>query len=1027
MSQVFDLSQYLKDIAALYCADEDVCLERLFPVAQLGSAETHNVQIRATRWIENIRRTHKPSASVTDLLSRFGLTSHEGLALMCLAEALLRIPDRQTADALIRDKLSETHWNAALGGDAPWTMNITGWALSITGTVIDLDDPSKRSPGAALGKLVSRLGQPIIREAIRAAMQWLAEQFVTGEKIQRALERSRPLMEQGTRFSFDMLGEGARTAEDALRYYASYEQAIYAIGAFQAQHRFARPSGVSIKLSALHPRYEIAQRDRVMHEMVPRLVTLCELAAQQNIPVTIDAEETERLQLSLEVAEELFIRAKLGNWEGLGFAVQAYQKRAPAVIDALSAMARAHGRRIHVRLVKGAYWDSEIKRAQERGLNDFPVFTRKAGTDVSYLACARRLLDAGDHVMPVFGTHNAMTVAHILEIADDPKRIEFQKLHGMNDDLYDLMRDEGLNLCVYAPVGDHEVLLGYLVRRILENGANSSFVHRMLDKSVSISDLTQAPLDELRSHASLRNPFLRLPPDLYAPERRNSAGLNLADPFVTKPLLDAIGKKLHLSSERKPEFNVSEIDNAFQKAQKAFPAWSQAPVERRAECLEKLATLLEREQIELMALLIGEGGKTIPDAVSEIREAVDFCRYYAARARHDFKPIELPGPVGERNSLRLMGRGVFLCISPWNFPLAIFLGQIAAALVAGNAVIAKPAPQTPLIALHVAQLIKETGLPAALFQLITGGPEIGSALVAHPLVAGVAFTGSTATGRAINRALAAKDGPIVPLIAETGGQNAMIIDSSALPEQVIDDVILSSFRSAGQRCSALRVLCVPEPTADKIITMLKGAMRELRVGDPGKLETDVGPVIDATAQKKLLDHVALLKNEAKEIYTTAFDLSPDEKKNRFFIAPQAWEIPSISWLTGEVFGPILHVVRYKPENLAELILQINATSFGLTGGLHSRIDETVQQVERDLQVGNFYVNRSMIGAIVGVQPFGGEGLSGTGPKAGGPHYLMRFSSERVTSNNTTAAGGNASLMMETADPKANFGTENKPF
>jgi RHH-type proline utilization regulon transcriptional repressor/proline dehydrogenase/delta 1-pyrroline-5-carboxylate dehydrogenase len=1008
MSQPFDSAKYLKEIAALYRADETACLERLFPAATLDKVANDRARSRAARWIEDIRRTHKPSASVTDLLARFGLTSQEGLALMCLAEALLRIPDRATADTLIRDKLSETQWDAALGHDAPWTMNVTGWALSITGAIIDLDDPTKRSPGAALGKLISRLGQPVIREAIRAAMQWLADQFVTGEHIESALNRSLPLMEEGTRFSFDMLGEGARTAEDAERYHASYEQAIDAIGEFQARHKFARPSGISVKLSALHPRYEVAQRDRVMREMVPRLVSLCERAAPREIPVTIDAEEADRLQLSLEVVDELLMQARLGPWEGLGFAVQAYQKRAPAVIDFLAALGRAQRRRMHIRLVKGAYWDSEIKRAQERGWDDFPVFTRKSGTDVSYLACAHRMLEAGDGIMPLFGTHNALTVAHILEAAKDPKRIEFQKLHGMNDDLYRLMRGEGLNLAVYAPVGDHEVLLGYLVRRILENGANSSFVHRLLDKSVSVAQLTQAPVEELRSHASLRHPAIRRPPDMYEPERRNSKGLDLADPFVTGPWLQAIGAVSYPAPPT--EFPASDVDKVFRAAQAAYPAWANAPVEVRAQCLERLADLLERDNPKLMAILIKEGGKTLTDGIAEIREAIDFCRYYAARARQDCTTLHLPGPVGERNTLRLVGRGVFVCISPWNFPLAIFLGQVSAALVTGNAVLAKPASQTRRIAAHVASLMPEAGFPANVFQLISGGGKIGAELVAHPLAAGVAFTGSTETAQGINRTLAAKNGPIVPFIAETGGQNALIVDSSALPEQVIDDVLTSSFRSAGQRCSALRILCLPEPTADKIIAMLRGAMRELRVGDPGKLEVDVGPVIDAAAQKQLLEHVTRLKQGAKEIFTTPIPAG-------VFVAPQAWEIPSIAWLTGEVFGPILHVVRYKPENLAKLIGEINATGFGLTGGLHSRIDETVRQVERDLHVGNFYVNRSLIGAVVGVQPFGGEALSGTGPKAGGPHYLPRFAHERVTSDNVTAAGGNASLMMETADSK----------
>jgi RHH-type proline utilization regulon transcriptional repressor/proline dehydrogenase/delta 1-pyrroline-5-carboxylate dehydrogenase len=932
---------------------------------------------------------------------------------MCLAEALLRIPDRATADALIRDKLDEAHWDKAFASDAPWSINVTGWALALTGKIINLDDESSPSAGAALGRLVSRAGQPVIREAIRAAMQWMADQFVMGEKISDALRRAEVPMREGVRFSFDMLGEGARTAEDAARYLVDYEQAVDAIGAHQAKHKFVRPSGISVKLSALHPRYEIAQRERVMYELVPRLVALCERAAQHDMTLTIDAEEGDRLQLSLEVADALMAQMNAGAWNGLGFAVQAYDKRAPAVIDGFAAMAQAYHRRIHIRLVKGAYWDTEIKRGQERGWSDFSVYTRKVNTDVSYMACARRLLAYAEVIHPVFGGHNALTIAHVAELAGDRKDIEFQRLHGMGEELHDLVRRDGLHDCIYAPVGSYDVLLGYLVRRILENGANSSFVHRLLDASVSVAELIADPVEQCLANKPVRHPAIARSADLYAPERRNSAGLDLADPFVTAPLLADIA---HYPLSPRPD-RTMPLELFFAQAHKAFAVWTKTPVEKRAACLEKLADKLEANRTALMALLIEEGKKTIPDALGEVREAVDFCRYYALRARADYTPIALPGPTGERNIMHLAGRGVFVCISPWNFPLAIYLGQIAAALVAGNAVIAKPAPQTPEIAKFVSALIYESGVPHDVFHVVTGGADIGATLVAHPLVAGVAFTGSGHTARAINRALAAKDGAIVPLIAETGGQNALIVDNSALPEQVVDDVLNSSFRSAGQRCSALRILCLPEETAAKTIAMLKGAMRELSIGHPGLLSTDVGPVIDALAKEKLLAHVARLKREAKEIYTcplnppAPLEGSGSADDQWHFVAPQAWEIPSVSFLDEEVFGPILHVVRYKPENLGELINQINATGFGLTGGLHSRIEDTVQRVERDLNVGNFYVNRTLIGAVVGVQPFGGEGLSGTGPKAGGPHYLYRFAVERVTSVNTTAAGGNASLLM----------------
>jgi RHH-type proline utilization regulon transcriptional repressor/proline dehydrogenase/delta 1-pyrroline-5-carboxylate dehydrogenase len=1014
--------QIIRDrINALFRADEATCLQTLFLSAQLDAKARQNVVQRATSWIEQIRRDHKPQASATDLLSRFGLTSHEGLALMCLAEALLRIPDRATADALIRDKLGETHWNEALDKDTPWVVNAAGWALSLTGAVINLDDATLHNPGAAVGRLVSRLGQPVIREALRYAMQWLADQFVMGETIESALHRAEPEIEKGLTYSFDMLGEGARTAEDAARFYQDYVHAIKAVGELQARRRFKRPPGISVKLSALHPRYEMAQRDRVLSEMVPRLVELCDLAADHDIPLTIDAEEADRLYLAVDVARDLLCKMKPSSWQGLGFAVQAYEKRAPAVIEGFAALARAHKRRLQIRLVKGAYWDTEIKRAQERGWDDFSVYTRKASTDLSYMACARRMLELDDVIKPIFGTHNALTVAHLLELAGSPDRIEFQRLHGMGEDLSHLMQAEGLKICVYAPVGQHDVLLGYLVRRILENGANSSFVHRLLDADVPVASLVVDPVDDVKAQTSLRHPSIRRASELYMPERINSAGLDITDPFVIVPLMQSMenfySKNYSAASvingENKSDVSVmAAVDEAFTSAQKAFSSWNNSGVSVRAACLDKLADLLEQNRIEAMALLVSEARKTIPDALSEVREAVDFCRYYAMRARQDFAQIELPGPTGERNTLHLTGRGVFVCISPWNFPLAIFLGQIAAALVAGNTVIAKPAPQTPRIATWIAQLVHRSGVPQSAFHVLNGGTEMGTAIINHPAVAGVAFTGSTATARIINRALAAKDSPIVPLIAETGGQNAMIVDSSALPEQVIDDVITSCFRSAGQRCSALRLLCLPESTADKLIAGIRGAMRELHVGDPSKLSTDVGPVIDQAAQKRLLDHVGLLKKEATEIFTLSHGSDIIDSP---YIAPQAWEIPSIEWLKGEVFGPILHIVRYKPDDLDSLIDRINATGFGLTGGFHSRIDNTVKRVEQKLAVGNFYVNRSVIGAVVGVQPFGGQGLSGTGPKAGGPHYLPRFATERVTSINTTAAGGNASLLMAASE------------
>ncbi|MBV8549571.1 MAG: bifunctional proline dehydrogenase/L-glutamate gamma-semialdehyde dehydrogenase PutA [Alphaproteobacteria bacterium] len=1013
----FNSADHYKKLDLLFRADEDKCLHDLFDAATLSKEQRLNAADRATRWIEEIRRTYKPGMGVSDMLAQFGLSSQEGIALMCLAEALLRIPDNTTANALIRDKLAETEWNNAIGTGGSWAIGAAGWALTLTGKVLGLDNPAHQTPGAVLGKLVSRAGQPVIREALSFAMKFLAGQFVMGEAISAALTRAEPQMAQGVRFSFDMLGEGARSAEDAERYYKDYVYAIDAVGAHQIAHHFPRTSGISVKLSALHPRYEYPQRDRVLKELLPRLVALCEKAAAVNIPLTIDAEETERLQLSLELIEQVFEKAQLGTWTGLGFAVQAYQKRAPEVLDFLINLARHHKRRVHIRLVKGAYWDAEIKRAQERGWNDFPLFTRKASTDVSYLACARKMVTATDAIDPVFGTHNAMTVAHIVSLSGKPDKLEFQRLHGMGEELHALMMRDQLATCIYAPVGNHEVLLGYLVRRILENGANSSFVHRLLDKAVPVSELTTDAVEEVKKQVQYRHPLVKLPDDLYQPERRNARGYDITDPFVTGGMMNSI-QQVNLTSYAAhgivngtpvvPKDSPSSVPYAFAAAQKAQKSWGQKPVAERAACLDRLADILESRDAEILGLLVKEGGKILADAVAELREAVDFCRYYAARARVDFEPVTLPGPTGEHNELRLAGRGVFVCISPWNFPLAIYLGQIAAALVAGNAVVAKPAPQTPRIATYTAELIHRAGVPTDIFHLLTGGAEVGRAIVAHPAVSGVAFTGSTMAAQHINRTLAARTDKIVPLIAETGGQNAMIVDSTALPEQVIDDVITSAFRSAGQRCSALRVLCLPDSTADKILAMLKGAMAELRVGDPSDLATDIGPVIDRDAHDRLQAHIVRLRNEAKEIASTPVSASLD---GWHFVAPQAWEIPAINWLTGEVFGPILHVIRYKPQALDSVIEQINATGFGLTGGLHSRIQETVDHVAQNLHVGNFYVNRSTIGAVVGVQPFGGEGASGTGPKAGGPHYLQRFATERVVSVNTTAAGGNASLLL----------------
>ena len=836
---------------------------------------------------------------------------------------------------------------------------------------------------------------------------------------------------RGFRHSFDMLGEGARTAADATRYRVAYETAIAALGTrAQGKSLLAAP-GISIKLSALHPRYEPAQHARVMRELLPVVQTLAEAACVQGIGFTIDAEEAERLELSLELFAALASAPSLAGWEGLGLAVQAYQKRALSVVQWLEQLGARCGRRIFVRLVKGAYWDSEIKRTQERGLVDYPVFTRKAATDVSYLACARELLRS-PHLFPAFATHNALTVATILEWAGNARDFEFQRLHGMGGGLYEaLLADDPTLACrTYAPVGRHDDLLAYLVRRLLENGANSSFVQQVQAADAPIAPLLMDPVDATIAVEAAPHPHIPLPRDLYGAGRINSAGIDLSDSTVVAPLmsaLDAAWAKPWTASGLLDGVAVGEqvvtvIDPArtdriigaarcvtpadtarmVVSATAAQTAWNATPVGERAACLRRAADLLEARRVEFMALAIREAGKTIPDAVGEVREAVDFLRYYAGRAEADFQPLALPGPTGEANRLTLAGRGVFASISPWNFPLAIFIGQVGAALVAGNAVVAKPAPQTPLIAYHATCLLHEAGIPPAVLQLALGGTDVGQALVAHPAVRGAAFTGSTAAAKSIARALAASEGPIVPFIAETGGQNALIADSSALPEQVVADVLTSAFQSAGQRCSAARVLFVQEESADRMLGMLTGAMRELVVGDPASLSTDVGPVIDEAALRRLEAHVVAMGSRVLDRGTVP--------TSGWFFPPTLIALDRLDTLQGEVFGPVLHVVRWRAGQLDSVIDVINATGYGLTLGLHSRIGASVARVCERARVGNIYVNRSLIGAVVGVQPFGGEGLSGTGPKAGGPNYLKRFATERVVSIDTTAAGGNASLM-----------------
>lgn len=1034
-------------ITAAWLRDESEHVRELLAQASLPAEEQARAQALAEDLVKRVRARAQDQGAIEAFMRQYDLGSEEGVLLMCVAEALLRIPDQETADKLIRDKLGDADWEKHLGQSDSVLVNASTWGLMLTGKLVNLNDLTRHDVPGAFKRLVGRVGEPVVRLAVRQAMRIMGHQFVMGRTIDEALSRSRKGDNASYRYSFDMLGEGALTTKDAARYLEAYRQAIHAIGRTGPfADVFAAPS-ISIKLSALHPRYEHAKRARVMRELAPAILELAQLAKSYGIGFTIDAEEADRLELSLDLIEATFSDASLGGWEGYGLAVQAYQKRTPYVIDFLADLARRVGRRMPVRLVKGAYWDAEVKRAQIDGQAGYPVFTRKPNTDVSYLANARRMFDHGNALYPMFATHNAQTIAAIRSIAAG-RPYEHQKLHGMGDDLYaEVVPVDRLNLpCrVYAPVGSHEDLLPYLVRRLLENGANSSFVNRITDENVAIADLVRDPVETVARFDTIPHPRIPLPVDLFrqpvtpsipTSDRNNSMGANLANdndlralaerlnaaikPWRAAPLVpgavvttDALtvtnpADRRQTVGQWQPA-DSAVVDKALGNAVAAQPAWDRTPAASRAAILEHAANLLEQRMPEFMALCVKEAGKTLPDSVAEVREAVDFLRYYAAQARAQFGAAEaLPGPTGESNELQLHGRGVFVCISPWNFPLAIFLGQVSAALAAGNAVIAKPAEQTNLIGFAAVKLLHEAGIPEAALQFLPGdGATVGAALTRDPRVAGVAFTGSTDTARAINRALAARDAAIGVLIAETGGQNAFIADSSALPEQLVKDAIGSAFTSAGQRCSAARVLFVQDDIADKVMTMLAGAMDELTIGDPGLLSTDVGPVIDADALKMLEDHAARMASEARLIKQA--NMGEDAAHGTFF-APRAWELKSLDQLHKEIFGPALHVVRWKADQLDQVIDAINATGYGLTLGVHSRIDETIDRIAARVKVGNVYVNRNQIGAVVGVQPFGGQGLSGTGPKAGGPHYLPRFATEKTVTVNTTAAGGNASLL-----------------
>jgi RHH-type proline utilization regulon transcriptional repressor/proline dehydrogenase/delta 1-pyrroline-5-carboxylate dehydrogenase len=1029
-------------IRAHYLRDEAEAVGELTAAARLAAEAAARVQMRARAFVESVRARQQSHTGMQSFLREYDLSSQEGVLLMCVAEALLRIPDAATADKLIRDKFSQGDWESHVGRNRSLLLNAGTWGMMLTGRLVSLDEESARNPGAWLSRLAARAGEPVVRVALRQGMKLMAEQFVMGRTIEEALQRTRDGSQAAYRHSFDMLGEAALTAADAERYLRAYEAAIDAIAAHGgAGDTFARP-GISIKLSALHPRYEFAQRARVLAELVPRVRSLAERARRGDIGVTLDAEEADRLDISLDIFERVFASSALAGWQGFGLAVQAYQKRAPFVIDWLAGLARRERRRIMLRLVKGAYWDSEIKRAQMQGLSGYPVYTRKANTDVSYLACAARIAAAADAFYPQFATHNAHTVATILERvrgrgtsreSNNGADFEFQRLHGMGEDLYGEIVGMGHACRVYAPVGSHEDLLPYLVRRLLENGANTSFVNRIADPNIPIETVIADPVAIVEAQETAANPKIALPVALYG-DRRNSAGLVFADEAAAAPLaaevgelaargdwraaplvdgVDVAGRARDVRDPSTGRVIGTVVDGDVSIAAAALAAAARTPIPHAAEraaMLERAADLIESKRAEFLALLAREAGKSLPDGLGEVREAADFCRYYALLARRDFaEPQELTGPTGESNRLMLAGRGPFVCISPWNFPLAIFVGQVAAAFAAGNRVVAKPAEQTPLVARLAIALLHEAGIPAGAMNLVPGaGESVGAALVADPRTAGVAFTGSTATARAINRTLAAREGPIVPFIAETGGLNAMLVDSSALPEQVVTDAIASAFNSAGQRCSALRILCLQHEIAPRVIELLAGATEELRMGDPARLETDVGPVIDRDALAMLEAHAARMDREAKLVCKAP--APADLPKAGLFFAPRAYELGSLDAIDREVFGPILHVVRFDSSEMEALVDRINAKGYGLTMGVHSRIEDTVERVRRRACVGNLYVNRNMIGATVGVQPFGGEGLSGTGPKAGGPHYLLRFATERTFTVNTAAAGGNAALI-----------------
>ncbi len=1036
-----DLATDWDGLDALKFTDEEAYLEGLLKAAPMDLAMRAMAVRKARALVRNARARGRRKGMMESFLEEFGLSNSEGLALMCLAEALLRVPDADTRDELIAEKIKSGDWGAHKGQSDSWLVNASTWGLMLTGRVIGTPDAAGKGAGNFVSSLVRSSGEPVIRAAMMQAMRIMGEQFVLGRTISEALKRGRKLVKSGeaAHFSFDMLGEGAATASDAARYLKTYSDAIDRL-ATEKEVALApeAASGISVKLSALHPRYEAVKEARLMEELYPRLLGLCRQAAAANINLCLDAEEADRLVISLKLFGRLATEPDLQGWSGLGLAVQAYQKRASSVIERLENLARETGQRFMVRLVKGAYWDSEIKYAQESGDPNFPVFTTKQGTDFNYLYCAHKLLQASPALYPQFATHNAhsLTAIELMAEKEGVSAYEFQRLHGMGEALYEAA-DAGGKVRIYAPVGAHEDLLPYLVRRLLENGANTSFVHSFLDPDVPVEDVVNDPIAKIEA-GPRRHAEIPTPPRLYGAERRNSAGLDLSQKTVRDKLEGAVGalraapvieagaivsgqadtgggEPVAVPFDTRTvlghckEAAPSGIDAALEAACAYQPEWDRIGGEKRAIVLRNMADALEQNAAQLIALMARETGKTLSDGIDEVREAVDFCRYYASRAEADFAaPCRLPGPAGETNHLSLHGRGVFACISPWNFPLAIFTGQIAAALAAGNCVVAKPAEQSPLIAFTAVKLFQSAGLPVDALHLLPGrGETVGAALTKDVRVSGVCFTGGTDTARLINQSLAQREGPIIALIAETGGLNAMFVDTTALREQVVSDMILSAFGSAGQRCSALRLAFLPEETADMLIEALKGAMDELQIGDPGRAATDLGPVIDGEARRALEAHLKRMKKEASLLHQ--IDAGGIGTAGYGF-GPALVELNSLDQIHCETFGPILHILRYDPDNVSDIAGALKAKGYGLTLGIHSRLESFARAVQAACPVGNTYVNRSMIGAVVGVQPFGGEGLSGTGPKAGGPHYLHRFATERVVSVNITAQGGDPELL-----------------